>query len=555
MAGISVDIGAYEYAPVGSITGSHDICVGYTLSLGDTTTGGLWMSTNSSIATVSTAGVVTGVASGTDTVMYIVVGSCITDTVSTVFMVLPSADAGVIIGNPAVCAGAATTLTDSVTGGAWTLSNSHAGFSGGVVTGISAGIDTITYTNSCGISHVSVSVTVHPVPVLAPIAGSDTMCISTSVVLSDSATGGFWRSDNGNILVSGDTATAAMMGTTTIVYTDSTIWGCMDSVLATYTVQIPPFTGAIFGTTEICAGTPDALTETITGGVWSSDYTAIATVDSAGTVTGLSEGIDFIKYTVTNVCGSRADSLQIAVSQLPTPIAGIDTFCTGSPVLFTDSIPDGTWNISDITTATINDTGLVVGIMQGADVVQYTVTNTCGTNTVSGMVYVEQPATAITGGDTVCYATASILYDSTFGGIWTSSNTDVATIDSALGAVIGMAIGTVTITYTVHNVCGLSHVTETLHILRTSLCDSLDQVKNTSSQTTINIYPNPTNGSVHIDAPMAINVSLQEMEGKLIKYIPDATDIDLTDLPDGIFMIVIYDEFGKKLSTQKIIKD
>ena len=50
---------------VGSITGSSIACVGYTASLADVAGPGTWTSSNTAIATVSSSGVVTGVATGT----------------------------------------------------------------------------------------------------------------------------------------------------------------------------------------------------------------------------------------------------------------------------------------------------------------------------------------------------------------------------------------------------------------------------------------------------------------------------------------------------------
>ncbi len=66
----------------GHITGFDSVCPGSTLPLHDGTAGGTWSSADNSIATVSAAGLVTGVANGTVAIRYIASGICGADTAS-----------------------------------------------------------------------------------------------------------------------------------------------------------------------------------------------------------------------------------------------------------------------------------------------------------------------------------------------------------------------------------------------------------------------------------------------------------------------------------------
>ncbi len=60
------------------ITGPNGVCAGSSITLSDTTTGGVWSSSNTSLATVGTgSGIVTGVANGTPTISYSAPGSCV----------------------------------------------------------------------------------------------------------------------------------------------------------------------------------------------------------------------------------------------------------------------------------------------------------------------------------------------------------------------------------------------------------------------------------------------------------------------------------------------
>jgi len=132
------------------ITGTPTVCPDATTSLSDATTGGTWVSSATSIASVSATGVVTGVSAGVATISY-TQGTC---TVTSVVTVNPLPDAGTITGaDTTVCVGNNITLSDAATGGSWGMTNSTlATVSGGVVTGVAPGIDTITYyvANSCG---------------------------------------------------------------------------------------------------------------------------------------------------------------------------------------------------------------------------------------------------------------------------------------------------------------------------------------------------------------------------------------------------------------------
>ncbi len=68
----------------------------------------------------------------------------------------------------------------------------------------------------------------------------------------------------------------------------------------------------------------------------------------------------------------------------------------------------------------------------------------------------------ITGPSTTCAYTLITLSDTTFGGDWSSSNPGVAEV--TYGNVLGLATGTVTISYTLSNSCGTTAATKTITI-------------------------------------------------------------------------------------------
>lgn len=71
-------------SPPSAITGTLTVASSSTTQLSNTTPGGTWTSTTTTIATVGTAGLVTGVSAGTSTISYCVTGGCCASVVVTV---------------------------------------------------------------------------------------------------------------------------------------------------------------------------------------------------------------------------------------------------------------------------------------------------------------------------------------------------------------------------------------------------------------------------------------------------------------------------------------
>jgi uncharacterized protein YjdB len=170
------------------------------------------------VATVcSGTGVVTGVAAGTATISYTLAGGSVTTTVN--IYAVPTT----ITGTNIVCAGSTTSLTDSVTGGTWFSYNTaiaSIGSSSGVVTGVSAGTTTISYTNVAG-CFVTRTVGVNPMPVAGSISGSSSVAVGSTITLSASASGGTWSSSSTSIATVGlatGIVTGVSVSTATITY-------------------------------------------------------------------------------------------------------------------------------------------------------------------------------------------------------------------------------------------------------------------------------------------------------------------------------------------------
>ncbi|MGL2967295.1 T9SS type A sorting domain-containing protein [Flavobacterium sp. XGLA_31] len=131
-----------------------------------------------------------------------------------------------------------------------------------------------------------------------------------------------------------------------------------------FTVNPLPFVDAISGSTTICIGATTALTDTTTGGIWSSSAPGIATVNTDGVVSGLSAGSSIITYTYTNSNGcSNSTSTTVIVNALPT-ITAPDSICLGNTIQLTPPL-GGSWISNDTTIATVSNDGWATAMALG----------------------------------------------------------------------------------------------------------------------------------------------------------------------------------------------
>ncbi len=436
------------YALPSSISGPTTLAAGGTITLSDATTGGSWSSSNTSVATVNaTTGIVTGVSAGTVTIYYMLTTGCgasYSITVTGTGTIFP------LSGTFSVCVGSSSTLYDSTSGGAYSSSNTSIATvttSTGVVTGVSAGTCTITYT--VGTSYVTHSFTVYALP--SAISGPTTVSAGSTITLTDATPGGTWISGNtARATVSSTGVVTGVSGGTVNIYY-STTGGCA----VYYTITVSGTLSGIGGTTHTCVGSSTTLTDSASGGSWSSSNTAIATVGaSTGVVTGVAAGTCTITYTF----GTSIVTVSFTVYSAPAAITGSSTMCIGGTVTLSDATTGGTWSSSSTSTATVGaSTGVVTGVHAGTANIYYLMTTGCG---VAKMVTVYATPAPISGSSTVCVGSTITLTDTTTGGTWMSVYTSYATVGSATGVVTGVAAGTTTITYSI----GGCSVTKTITV-------------------------------------------------------------------------------------------
>ncbi|MNX70314.1 Bacterial Ig-like domain (group 2) [compost metagenome] len=258
--------------------------------------------TDGATINASNGTIANGTGGTTYTIEYTTAGACPNSSTRTVTVfALP------VISGSEVCIGSTIQLTATGTPNSsnpWTSSDPAVATisNTGMVTGLSAGTSTITFTNSNGCSSTySLNAVNSPT-----INGNLTICSGGTTQLTGSGTpnpANPWVSSNpavATVSASG-LVTGISDGVTTIVYTNS---GSCDN-----SVQVTVSSGAaITGNTSVCngvnsvltgTGTPDPLTP------WTSSDPAVATVDNSGNVTSIAPGTTTITYLNSGGCSSN----------------------------------------------------------------------------------------------------------------------------------------------------------------------------------------------------------------------------------------------------------
>ncbi len=85
---------------------------------------------------------------------------------------------------------------------------------------------------------------------------------------------------------------------------------------------------------------------------------------------------------------------------------------------------------------------------------------------------------------------------------------------------------------------------------------SFSRVEEVIAESAISLMPNPTNGIVHIETPdQSWSGRLLNLQGKILREIsPTESQIDISDLPAGMYLMDLYNKTGERF-TNKIVKN
>ncbi len=437
-----------SYGLIGPINGAGGICQGTTTTLTDTTAGGTWTSSNPSVATIgSVSGLTTGVSAGTATITYTTGSGFVTATVTVqavpaVFTFFYGGSGGICTSGPGThlyLSGSETGVTYKLRIGA-TVITTMAGTGSMIDFGPQSTPGTYNCngtnaTTGCVTNMGTATLTTLPSP--GSIVGPSSVCVGSSVTLTDTAAGGTWSSSNPAVATVGSTGivNGIVAGSTVISYTISS--GCTATMTMNSINTVLPITGPGLA----CTGSTITLSDGTSSGTWSSTNPAVATIGSGtGVVTGVSTGTTTISYTISG-CG--ASTATVSVHATPLGITGITGICEGAVSTLHDATTGGTWSSANTGIATVGSlSGVVVSVSTGTTTISYTVAG-CSATTAMAI----DPTPVISGPTNVC-ATSTIALHTTINGSWTSSNPTIASVVSGFmtGTVTGVYPGTVTLT-------------------------------------------------------------------------------------------------------------
>ena len=475
-----------------------------------------WSSSDTTIVTVTTSGVVTGKATGTARVAASSGGQSaqVVVTVSPVpvssVAVLPSSATLVIGGSVTLVAVAYDANGNALTGRVVTWATSAPSVAtvdgSGKVTAVTAGSATISGTSEGKTATSAITVTVIPVAAVSVNPSSAALNVGQSVSLAAIATDSHSNTLSGRP-VTWSTANAAVAtvstaglvsaigaGTTTISATIEGQVGTAQVVVTSVappppvpvaSVAVTPGTASlnIGGTVTLSANVRDSNGSTLSGRVvtWSTSAPSIAAVSNTGVVTAVAPG----SAAITATSETKSGSATITVLPVAPPTVASITVLPSTATLVQDSLTtivatarDSagnaltgrtiTWVSSIPTVASVSTSGLVTALAPG----NTGITATSGSANATAVVTVIQKPVATV---TVSPATVSVivgnpttLVDTTYdghGGVltgravtWASSAPAVASVSQS-GVVTTLTTGTTTISATSEGKVGTSTVT------------------------------------------------------------------------------------------------
>ena len=512
---------------------------------------------------------------------------------------------GPITGTGHTCIGSSTALTDATPGGIWSSSNVTIATvsSTGLVTGVTAGSSVITYTVGAG--YVITTVVIYPLPALFSITGGGGYCAGDTGVhvgLSGSQTGVNYSlhvgvsviglvAGTGGVLDFGLQTTA---GTYTVVATNATTL-CSDTMLGIDTVTINPL--VIPSVSIISPGGDTACSGSTT------TFQAIAV--NGGTtpvyqwnVNGLNVGTDSIHYTYVPANGDhvRVTLVSSAACASPDTVTVVDTItvltsvvpsvtitsfpgtrvCQGAAVLLTPApvnggpapayrwTKDGTYVATGPTYTFIPVNDDIVHCTMTSDyrcrladtVISPNVTITVDSAITPYISILASPGTTIGRGqfDTltaiVTNGGSSITYQWFVNDVLVPGATTSTFISDSFSAPYPDSI---TCNVTGSGACMITAYTW-VYIVVSSV--GVEELANASKPT---LWPNPATTELFVDHAAGADFIMSDMLGKvvLVKKLTVGIDrqaVDISSVPEGVYIVQIIDPLRGTKVTRKVIR-
>lgn len=308
---------------------------------------------------------------------------------------------------------------------------------------------------------------------IQPSTSSQNVCFNTAFstlsITASNATMYEWyknevQSNVGGILANGNSSTylpvSNVIGTSYYYCVVRNDEGSVTSnVSGSFIVLDYPNPGDISGIDNICTnGISTYTSDGDSGGYWTTNNSAVATIGySTGVISPVGIGSTVIFYTALGNAGCPNSKALKTITVSSTLNAGVingsDYLCSAETPQYTSTGDSGgTWASSNTSVAVIDSaTGELSPQSAGSTTITYTVSVVgCDDEVASKTIVITAAPNAgiVSGDDSICKDNTTVVTtDGDLGGVWSSDNTSLATVDATTGTVTGVSEGLVGIRY------------------------------------------------------------------------------------------------------------
>jgi hypothetical protein len=411
---------------------------------------------------------------------------------------------------------------------------------------------TVSYTNSngCISSVASTTTTIEPLPTFT-VTNPAAVCAPATVNLNSTVSNTalsyqFYTDANASTLYS--TPTAATAGTYYIIGGNGTCYTAPQAVTVTINA-LPIFT--VTNPAPVCAPAMVNLNSTVSNTALSYQFYTDANATTLYTTPTAATAGTYYIIGGNGSCYTAPQAVTVTVNALPTfTVANPAAVCAPSTVNLNSTVSNTALSYQFYTDA--NATTLYTTPATATAGTYYIIggNGSCYTAPQAVTVTVNPlPIVAVITGTTAVDVNANTtLASTTPGGVWSSSNMAVATVNPN-GVVTGVTQGTATIYYTVTTggCSGSQSVLVTVNALAVASFDSSALV----------FYPNPTQDVINFTYKDFITeVEVYNVLGqKVLQTVPNATSaaVNVSNLAVGTYLVKLFS--GVFFTTVRILKN
>jgi len=570
--------------PALTLSATH-VCPGASVTV-SSSQAGTWSSSSSNATVGTNTGVITGVTSGSATIIFTPAAGCIGATTVNVDA-LPVA-ASAITAPSAICPGSTVTYTTgaitNATSYTWTVTG--AGWSGTSTTGsiaVTAGSGTATITatgvNACGSGTASIlttapnnNVPAAPTSIVAPalicntssgVFSTPTVANATGYVWTVTGTGWSGTSTGNSITITAGSGPGTISVAASDACGDGTAYTLTDVVPSYYPANAPVVTPSV----AACVGSSLTYSVTplpdVTSYIWTTTGTGWQATASTGTTDDITSGS--VTGTVTcrgeNACGDGPETVVVmapGTAPIATGILTPQLICANDTATLTAIVPPGTtgyqWSVSGTGWSGTSTTGnIMITAGTGVGTVSVNAIGACGTGpafTINDIIAMPAPvATFIVDNNNITTGTAEIITYTGNAPVGATYNWyfdgGVATPGTGAGpqSVVWSSDGVKNVTLAVNNgSCTGTFADSVMVSFPTG-------VQSVSLQNNLSISPNPNDGTFDIlfyqSITQPFTVKLFDMQGRVVyeRDFKSTTNNKVTiatqNLPDAVYTATI----------------